>query len=436
MSTHSPEPDEDGKVHQAKVVSIVTHHTVVPGHAAGLGAKSKTKPKDKKETKTKEFSHKFEASEDNHLELLRTILVKHGESQYNITAKMVYTIKVQLPGSKKTEALDIDTWSEYKDLAKGIVKDLPVKVTIYVDMEDIQKRWSHDPGLYDSNGLSDQERSYAHFRRILETKYQNDHDAGYTYIDATSGTSYPLTPQMMKEWCRAMVHNQHDGLTDRDTPPATLGFNVANRQPALHPSRIAAGVNQPAISDIGHLATILTTIMNPRTQAATEQPVLPSTPKQNVAKIPADSPVIPTPSKLHRFLKYAAENLGIPSAPSFEFRMDQEGYGPDILHLLEDSALVELGMTKGDVLRIKAGAQAWWKGPNAKRKRSDVEESDAATAGGTIPAPFASSSSSFLDPDLTPPSKKVAFELRFPEGGGQRFWGPRMTPCQFPSQND
>lgn len=35
---------------------------------------------------------------------------------------------------RKTEALDIDTWSEYKDLAKGIVKDLPVKVTIYIDM--------------------------------------------------------------------------------------------------------------------------------------------------------------------------------------------------------------------------------------------------------------------------------------------------------------
>lgn len=100
MSSPSPAPDTDEKVHLGKVVSTVIHHTVVPGHTAGTGARSKTKPKDKKETKTKEFSHKFDASEDNYLEFLRTILVKHGEGEYNITAKMVYSIKVQLPGTK------------------------------------------------------------------------------------------------------------------------------------------------------------------------------------------------------------------------------------------------------------------------------------------------------------------------------------------------
>jgi len=40
---------------------------------------------------------------------------------------------------------------------------------------------------------------------ILEKKYANDHDAGYTYIDSAIGDSVPLTPFMMKEWARAMV---------------------------------------------------------------------------------------------------------------------------------------------------------------------------------------------------------------------------------------
>jgi hypothetical protein len=40
---------------------------------------------------------------------------------------------------------------------------------------------------------------------LREKEYQNDHDAGYTYIDPDTGKSYPLTPQLMKECCQAMV---------------------------------------------------------------------------------------------------------------------------------------------------------------------------------------------------------------------------------------
>jgi hypothetical protein len=68
--------------------------------------------------------------------------------------------------------------------------------------EDIN---GENPGLYDPNGLSELDRSLAHFRSILEKKYQNDHDSGYTYIDPSTGKSHPLSPQMMKEWSRSMV---------------------------------------------------------------------------------------------------------------------------------------------------------------------------------------------------------------------------------------
>ena len=38
--------------------------------------------------------------------------------------------------------MDVEDFGEYTDLAKEIIKALPVKLTIYVDMAEIQKRWS------------------------------------------------------------------------------------------------------------------------------------------------------------------------------------------------------------------------------------------------------------------------------------------------------
>ena len=84
------------------MVSTVTHHTLVTAKVSATGAKSSrlAKLKDKKDTKTKEFTHKFQPSEDNYLALMKTILSKHDEEQFNITAKMVYAMKVQLPRTK------------------------------------------------------------------------------------------------------------------------------------------------------------------------------------------------------------------------------------------------------------------------------------------------------------------------------------------------
>ncbi|KAJ7843977.1 hypothetical protein B0H14DRAFT_2585400 [Mycena olivaceomarginata] len=96
-------------------------------------------------------------------------------------------------------------------------------------MAEIRKRWSRAmileatkrtstgmiPDCTTGMGLSELDRSLARFRGILERKYQNDHDWGYTYIDSHTAKSYPLTPTMMKEWARAM----HDGETNRDNPP-------------------------------------------------------------------------------------------------------------------------------------------------------------------------------------------------------------------------
>lgn len=57
----------------------------------------------------------------------------------------------------------------------------------------------------DGNGLTKLEQELARCRGLLETKYQNDHDSGYTYINNVTAESVPLTPFMMKEWSRAIV---------------------------------------------------------------------------------------------------------------------------------------------------------------------------------------------------------------------------------------
>ncbi|KAJ6542873.1 hypothetical protein B0H19DRAFT_1268078 [Mycena capillaripes] len=214
MAEDMLKPDTEG--HMAKVTAQLTHHIIVPGSSTSTGAKSKAKPKEKKETKTKEFSHTFQATHENYLQLLKAILLKHGEEKYNVTEKMTYGIKIQLSGVKKGDSIDVNNWSEYNTLAKHIIEARPPKMSIYIEMADIQKQWSvcgsrgsndkdEDADLYNSNGLSDLDREMAHLRGKLEKKYQNDHNAGYTYIDPDTGTSYPLSPQMMKEWCHAMA---------------------------------------------------------------------------------------------------------------------------------------------------------------------------------------------------------------------------------------
>jgi hypothetical protein len=239
MADNNNNDDEGCRV---KITAHVLFHTIVPGKTTANGAKSKSKPKEKKDTKAKDFQHSFKGTLENYTTLLATILAKHGEEKYNVTEKMIFGIKVQLPSVKynieqctvyfsdqacrKGDAVDIDTFEEYKELVVDILESLPTKMNIYIDMADVEKRWSkvsvflsiiqlltsfeqrgshgsdnddEDAELYNTDGLSDLDRELARLRGKLEKKYQNDHNAGYTYIDPRTGASYALTPQMMKE---------------------------------------------------------------------------------------------------------------------------------------------------------------------------------------------------------------------------------------------
>ena len=190
------------------------------------------------------------------------------------------------------------------------------------------------------------------------------------------------------------------------SPPNTAIFDPAKRVAVLNPVGRAlvksAAPQTPAQqpNSIEALACLIKDIKGlvdhtPRTpthRATTHDCVVASS-SPNMA-----SPVIPSPSQLTRFLKHAESKLGVQGASLYESSLRRQRFGPNILHRVPDATLAEIGIHPGDVIRLKDGAVAWWKGPDTKRKRSPFEP----------------------EPQDAPPAKvdTVAYERRFNDGGG------------------
>ncbi|SJL02934.1 uncharacterized protein ARMOST_06275 [Armillaria ostoyae] len=64
-----------------------------------------------------------------------------------------------------------------------------------------------------------------------------------------------------------------------------------------------------------------------------------------------------------------ASALGVSDALSYEDALHDQGFGPDILHQVEDKELRSIGFRCGDIIRLKQNAQRWWNGLDAKQKR-------------------------------------------------------------------
>ena len=54
------------------------------------------------------------------------------------------------------------------------------------------------------DGLTPVEADLARICQFLEAKYISDSDMGFQYV-CSDGTSIPLTPLRMREWCFAIV---------------------------------------------------------------------------------------------------------------------------------------------------------------------------------------------------------------------------------------
>ena len=61
------------------------------------------------------------------------------------------------------------------------------------------------------------------------------------------------------------------------------------------------------------------------------------------------------------FSHYAKEDACVKNTSHHEFSLANEGYRPDILHLVEDKTLCALEIPAGDVLCLKQAVLQWWK---------------------------------------------------------------------------
>ncbi|KAF8336084.1 hypothetical protein F5887DRAFT_1078938 [Amanita rubescens] len=389
--------------------------------------------------RVKTFDFVFAATRDNYALFLNTILKKHDvNTKVDATDTLVFSCKFHVPPAKVSDACDVDRFSEYEEVVKQILERKSMKgITVtarkndavtalrskktkkkgMTESDDGDNEDSQDEATDDDNntGLTRIDAELARLRKILETKYANDHGSGFAYIDSSSGELVPLTPFMMKEWARAM----YDGKVTASEPPQTATFDMVNRKPSLRSCSMSSMSTSTSSSgsgpsDIAHLSNILSYFAGGI--LAPTQPT-PTTPKHgSVISATPDKTVSPptnTPSKLTHFLEFAQTKLGVANAPDYEARLRLKGYGPDILHRVGHDALTDLGITPGDAIRLQDNAPKWWNSTDAKRKHpsSITEDSDAI--------------------NRTPPNKRVRFEKHYHDGGKSILWGSRLVSGNF-----
>ena len=114
---------------------------------------------------------------------------------------------------------------------------------------------------------------------------------------------------------------------------------------------MAASISQP--SDLAHVASIVQGLIAIVQPAPNVAPLTPENKPVHTASAPLTTPVCNTPSKLLCFLLYAEQHLGVDSAMGYEDSFRAHGYGPKILHLVEDTALQCIGLSEGDIICLK-----------------------------------------------------------------------------------
>lgn len=94
MPSSSPGSPEPPDTHfTAAILARLLVHVPVQGSAKKKGTR--------KETRTKEFSHRFSATKENYIQLLNTILEKHHiGNKFYATERRHYCCKIQVPPAK------------------------------------------------------------------------------------------------------------------------------------------------------------------------------------------------------------------------------------------------------------------------------------------------------------------------------------------------
>ena len=124
------------------------------------------------------------------------------------------------------------------------------------------------------------------------------------------------------------------------------------------------------------------------------------------------SPTRPSPSQLTRFLHHCEDDLGIADVAFYEPPLCRKSYGPDILHKVDNKALEDIGISPGNIIRLKDVAIPWYNGPSAKKRKiasgNEVEQGQ-----GQAKKPLVA-------------YEKRWFDTEGNQTGASRFWGPTM----------
>jgi hypothetical protein len=210
----------------------------------------------------------------------------------------------------------------------------------------------------------------------------------------------------------ALIFIQHEGKTTILLPPNTAAFDLANRGASLLPARQKAKTPLPAAVDQNNQFAVFAQLMTAVVGAIAPKPSTPKR-KHSFESSPFSSPVQPEYGDLHKYLVYAQEHLGVPSACEYEAALGHEDYGPDIIGSLAVSDLTEHGMSKGDAMRLIAGCASWKR--NEKRRRLTMRSDQPAPRPAVrVPTP--------------PQDDIVRYEINWEDGGSGTWFGPMMTP--------
>ncbi len=143
-------------------------------------------------------------------------------------------------------------------------------------------------------------------------------------------------------------------------------------------------------------------------KSSSELPTTPTHSWNPIASSTILSPVTNTLSKLRRFFKYAETHLEIPNAQLYEQCLEEMGYALDILHLVDDSSLKDIGIKSGDVIRLKQNSLQWLNSFASKCKQDGRAS---------------------FTPSM-PSNKRVHFEKRFLDGGSAWVYGPCIVEAE------
>ncbi|KAF8073479.1 hypothetical protein FPV67DRAFT_1446429 [Lyophyllum atratum] len=141
----------------------------------------------------------------------------------------------------------------------------------------------------------------------------------------------------------------HDGLATVTQPPQLPAFDLINCQTRIcqcSTSTSTANFSLTLTSDITHMASIVKDLFAFARRAATPDSST-SSRKLSTLSLPYTRPCN-TRTALSHFFKYAEDTLGIDDATSYEANFKTKRYGPDILHLFDNSALLDMGLVEGD----------------------------------------------------------------------------------------